>query len=310
MIVIDIDPVLLYINGAPLIRWYGVMFVVGMLVAVTAAVKYGQEKGLSEDDFWTIFWPATIAGLVGARLYYVAQSDPLSYLAQPWRILATWEGGLAFYGAIFGAALAILVVCYLRRLSIWDVLDVGAIFGVVGQTFGRIGNMFNGDIVGYPTTLPWGFIYAHPNSFVADRALPLHGTMSFPISIISSDVAASLGLTAYQPAAVYEFFFNIALFTFLWRIRGRVKTPGLLFATWLVIYSAGQFLLFFVRDNVVLYYGLKQAQLTAIAVVVACIPLVWYLLGRGSGVEKPEVAGEREPSDEGELPKSDAPGAT
>lgn len=309
MIVIDIDPVLLYVGGNALVRWYGVMFVIGILVGVTVAIKYGQEKGLSEDDFWTIFWPATIAGLVGARLYYVAQSDPLSYLAQPWRILATWEGGLAFYGAIFGAALAILVVCYLRRISIWNVLDVGAVFAVVGQTFGRVGNTINGDVVGYPTTLPWGFIYAHPNSFVADRALALHGTMPFPIGTISPQVAQALGLTAYQPAQVYELIFNIALFTFLWRIRTRVKTPGLLFATWIVLYSVGQILIFTQRLNEVLYFGLKQAQLTAIVVIIACIPLVWYLLGR----QEPEgEVGEDEQDSSGEagLPKSGAAGTS
>ena len=303
MIVIDIDPVLLYLGGNPLVRWYGVMFVVGILVATTVAIKFGPERGISEDDFWTVFWPATIAGLVGARLYYVAQSDPISYLAQPWRILATWEGGLAFYGAIFGAVIAILVVCFLRRISIWAVLDVGAIFAVVGQSFGRIGNIINGDVVGYPTTLPWGFIYAHPNAFVAEKALQLHGAMPFPVGVISPEEAASLGLTAYQPAAVYELVFNILLFTFLWWVKGRLKTPGLLFATWLVIYSVGQIAIFTQRMNEVLFFGLKQAQLTAIVVIVACIPLVWYVLGRRSREGEPPGSVE----DDGEPPENDEP---
>lgn len=297
MIAIDIDPVLLYVGGAPLIRWYGVMFVVGLLVAVTISMSFGERKGLSEDDFWSIFWPATIAGLVGSRLYYVAQSDPLSYLAQPWRILATWEGGLAFYGAIFGAALAILVVCYLRHMSILTILDVGAIFAVVGQSFGRIGNIVNGDVVGYPTTLPWGFIYAHPNSFVQDRALSIHGSLPFPVSIVDPAVAAQLGLTAYQPAAIYELIFNILLFTFLWRFRFRLKTQGMLFVTWLVVYSLGQILIFTQRMNEVLFYGLKQAQLTAIVVIIACIPIAWFLLGRKPEAQEAEIGDEQDGGD-------------
>jgi phosphatidylglycerol:prolipoprotein diacylglycerol transferase len=301
VIVIDIDPVLLYVGGSPLVRWYGVMFVVGILTAVFVIIPFGERKGVSEDDFWSIFWPATVAGLVGARLYYVAQSDPLSYLSQPWRILATWEGGLAFYGAIFGAALAIVVVCRLRRINLWSVLDIGAVFAVIGQSFGRIGNIVNGDVVGYPTDLPWGFIYAHPNSFVPVQATELHGTMPFPIGTIAPAIAQAQGYVAYQPAAIYELIFNIVLLFVLWRLRFRLRTPGLLFVIWLILYSLGQIVIFTQRMNEVLFLGLKQAQLTAIVVIVACIPLLWYLLGR-----EPDD-GETEQIDEPELEQAATP---
>jgi phosphatidylglycerol---prolipoprotein diacylglyceryl transferase len=256
LITINIDPVLLYVAGYPLVRWYGLMYVVGILVGLWVAIPYAKARGISEDDVWTIFWPAAIAGLVGARLYYVAQSNPLSYLPQPWRILATWEGGMAFYGAVFGALIAAAVVCWRRQIDFWRILDMAAIFAVVGQAFGRIGNIINGDILGYVTTLPWGFVYVNPNSFAPQRGV------------------------AYQPAAVYELLFNIVFFVVLWRLRFRFKTPGMLFAIWLIGYSVGQFLIFFVRDNVVLFYGLKQAQLTALVVLVACVPLVLYLRSR------------------------------
>ncbi len=256
--IINIDPVLLYIGGNPVVRWYGLMYVVGILVGLWVIMPYAKARGLTEDDVWYVFWPATIAGLVGARLYYVAQSDPLSYLSQPWRILATWEGGMAFYGAVFGAAIAIVLACRRRGIDIWTFLDIGAIFAVVGQAFGRIGNIINGDVVGYPTDLPWGFIYVHPNSFVPQKGV------------------------AYQPAAVYELLFNLFLFLVLWRLRFRLKVPGMVFATWLVGYSVGQILIFTVRMNEVLFLGLKQAQLTAIAVILACIPLVWILQGRAA----------------------------
>lgn len=258
MIVINIDPVLLYIAGHPLVRWYGLMYVVGIVVGLRVAIPYALARGITEDDVWSIFWPTAIAALVGARLYYVAQSDPLSYLPQPWRILAVWEGGMAFYGAIFAGVAAIIVTCWRRRLDFWKLLDVAALFAVVGQSFGRIGNIINGDILGYPTTLPWGFAYINPNSFTPEKGVP------------------------YQPAAVYELIFNILFFFVLWRLRFRFKSSGLLFATWLVGYSLGQFLIFFVRDNTVLYFGLKQAQLTASVVLLACVPLVWYLRWRKS----------------------------
>jgi phosphatidylglycerol---prolipoprotein diacylglyceryl transferase len=256
LIVINIDPVLLYVGGQPLVRWYGLMYVVGILVGLWVAIPYARARGISEDDVWTLFWPAAIGGLLGARLYFVAQSDPLSYLPEPWRIFATWEGGMAFYGAIFGGVTAIGYVCWRKQLDFWRVLDFAAIFAVVGQSFGRIGNLVNGDILGYPTSLPWGFVYVNPNSFAPEKGV------------------------AYQPAALYELLFNLVFFAVLWKLRFRFKRSGLLFATWLAGYSLGQFLIFFVRDNVVLFFGLKQAQLTAIVVLLLCIPLVLYLRSR------------------------------
>lgn len=272
---INIDPVLLYVGGQPLVRWYGLMYVVGMMAGLAVIIPYGIRRGIDEDTIWAVFWPAAIAGLVGARLYYVVQSDPLSYLSQPWRILATWEGGMAFYGAIFGAAIALIVASRWRRVDLWKILDLGAIFAVVGQAFGRIGNIINGDVVGYPTDLPWGFVYLHPNSFVPQKGV------------------------AYQPAAVYELLFNIFLFVVLWRLRFRLKTPGMLFATWLVGYSLGQIAIFTARMNEVVFLGLKQAQITAIVVLLACVPLVWYLSGRDATYE--DVADESEGELEDQL---------
>ncbi len=163
---------------------------------------------------------------------------------------------MAFYGAIFGATVALAIACSREGISFWTLMDGAAIFAVVGQAFGRIGNIINGDIVGYPTDLPWGFIYTHPRSFVPDHTL------------------------AYQPAAVYELLSNIVLFAILWSLRFRLRRPGLLFVTYLILYSIGQFFLFFVRDNEVLLFGLKQAQLTAIVVLILALPLWWWLRTR------------------------------
>ena len=163
---------------------------------------------------------------------------------------------MAFYGAVFGVAVTIYVVTRMRRISFWTVTDVGCIFAVVGQAFGRIGNIINGDVVGPPTDLPWGFIYAHPGSFVADHTV------------------------AYHPAAVYELLFNVALFAFLWSIRNRLPRPGLLFTIYLFGYSLGQFILFFLRSEPLVVLGLKQAQVTALVVMMVAVALGFWLMRR------------------------------
>jgi phosphatidylglycerol:prolipoprotein diacylglycerol transferase len=168
------------------------------------------------------------------------------FLSQPWKIFAVWEGGMAFYGAIFAVVLVILIAGWRMKISILKFLDVAALFAVVGQFFGRIGNIINGDILGFPTKLPWGFVYTNPNSFA-----PTHDT-------------------AYQPAAVYEALIDILLFCLLWTLRKKLK-PGLLFFYYIIGYSISQIIVFFWRDNEVIFLGLKQAQLTAIAVMIAAV---------------------------------------
>ena len=255
-ITINIDPILVQL-GPLAVRWYGLMYVVGIAVGMYVALPYARQRGLDEEKIFEVFWWGAIAGLVGARLYYVVQSDFGAYLAQPWRIFAFWEGGMAFYGAVVAAAIALAFACRRVNMSFWTLADAAALLAAIGQGFGRIGNIVNGDIVGYPTNLPWGVVYTNPRSFVADHTV------------------------AYQPAAFYELLFNIALFAILWSLRFRLRRPGLLFATWVILYSIGQFVLFFLRDNEIIFWGLKNAQLTALVMLVAASLLWWWLSKRG-----------------------------
>ena len=251
MITIDIDPIAFSI-GTLSVHWYGLMYVVGIVVGLVVAWPYGRSKGITSDQLERIVIWAVPAGFVGARLYYVIQQPLDQYVREPWRIIAVWEGGMAFYGAIFAVVITVAVLCWRLKIPIWKMLDVSVIFATVGQFFGRIGNIINGDIIGYPTNLPWGFIYANPNSFA-----PRH------------DIA-------YQPAAVYEAIINIIIFGILWSLRNRVK-PGILFFVYIFSYSLSQILVFFVRDNEIIFAGLKQAQLTAIGVIIAtAILFFWY----------------------------------
>lgn len=251
MIVINIDPVAFHL-GPIAVRWYGLMYLVGIAFGLLLALPYARSRGLTQKQLEWVVLLTIPAGFIGARLYYVFQQPLGPYLQEPWRILAAWEGGMAFYGAIFAVVVVMLLVAWRMKASLWSLLDAAAIFAIVGQFFGRIGNLINGDVIGYPTTLPWGVMYTHPGSF-APR----------------SDIA-------YHPAAIYEALLNICLFGVLWPLRHRLK-PGMLFFLYILGYSIGQLLVFVWRDNVVILWGLKQAQLTAIAVLIAAgLLFLWY----------------------------------
>lgn len=252
---IGLNPILVRI-GPLSVHWYGLMYVVGIIAGMQVALPYARRRGISREQAYGIFWPVVVAALVGGRLYYVVQSNFGWYLEHPGQILATWEGGMAFYGAVALGALAALIACRRLGVDFPSLLDCTALFIPVAQAFGRIGNLVNGDIIGYASTLPWATRYTNPaNTFV-----PSHSV-------------------AYQPAAAYELVFSLALFAVLWALRFRASRTGDLFALWLGAYAVGQFILFFGRANIIVAFGLKQAQLTSIVVLVAGIPL-WLLWRR------------------------------
>jgi phosphatidylglycerol:prolipoprotein diacylglycerol transferase len=251
---IGLDPVAFQL-GPIAIHWYGIMYVIAIFTGTMVAKRYIQTFGASEEALWDVFAWAIGAGLVGGRLYYVVQNRQSYYLMHPQHILAFWEGGMAFFGAVGAVLLTIVIYGWMRKVPILPILDVAAIFAAVGQPIGRIGNIVNGDIVGYPTSLPWGTVYTNPHS-----------------------LAPEVGI-AYQPAAAYEILANLFLIVVLWLVLRRRRPPGLASGVYLLGYSVTQFIVFFWRDNSITAIGLKQAQLTAIALAlasVAYLAVLWW----------------------------------
>ena len=280
IIKIGLDPVLVRI-GPVSVHWYGLMYVIGIAAGLYVALPYAERHGISRDRAYEIFWPVLVACLIGGRLYYVVQSNLGWYLLHPQNVFATWEGGMAFYGAVFLGLPTLYVAARRVGASVPHLLDATALFIPVAQAFGRIGNLINGDIVGYPSSAPWATQYTNPNNtFVASH------------------------LVAYAPASFFELVFSVLLFGLLWGVKDRFRIPGTLFALWLGLYSLGQFALFFGRANIVLALGLKQAQWTALVVLAVLIPS--WLMWRQYFDRESELAGvEREGGlDESHVPIS------
>jgi len=278
---INIDPVIFYI-GPLALRWYGLMYVVGILIALWVIRGYTKRKGITQDKVYRILWWCIVAGLIGGRLYFVIQQPNFFsfYIKQPQHILATWEGGMAFFGAIFLVIPTIFWRAKVERINPLVAIDAGVLFGAAGQIFGRIGNIINGDIVGYRSNLPWATLYTNPHSFfcqgLADPAL------------------CGNPLTAVQPSAAYEMLANIALLAIMLFLAYRLRRPGTLMLIYLFGYVITQFFIFFVRDNLIvsflgLNWGLKQAQWTALVVFILLIPLTFLVLRFSKPVPEGEV---------------------
>ena len=275
-IYINIDPVLLHI-GPLALRWYGLMYVVGIVIGLWVMRGYATRKGITQDIVYRVLFWCIAAGLIGGRLYFVLQQPNLVsyYLANPIHIIATWEGGMAFFGAIFLVIPTIYWRSRVERINPLVAIDCGVIFAAAGQIFGRIGNLINGDIIGYRSTLPWSTVYGHPGSW--------------PCSV------TNLCHVPVQPAAAYELLTNIVLLVFMLYLARHVRRPGVLMLVYLYGYVITQFLLFFVRDNDIvnflgLHWGLKQAQWTSLVVFILLLPITYLVFRYSKPVPEGEVA--------------------
>jgi len=274
-IYLNINPVIVYL-GPLALRWYGLMYVVGIVLGLRFIAGYTKRKGISQDMVYRIFWWCVVAGLIGGRLYFVAQQPNLVsyYLAQPIHIIATWEGGMAFFGAIFLVIPTIFWRAHVERINPLVALDAGVLFAAAGQIFGRIGNIINGDIIGYHSTLPWSTVYQNPNSWACLNP----ATCNMPV----------------QPAAAYELLTNVVVLAIMFYLARRVSRPGTLLLFYLYAYSITQFLLFFVRDNVIvtflgLDWGLKQAQWTSLVLLIVLLPITYLVFHYSKPIPEGEV---------------------
>lgn len=153
------------------IRFYGIVIAVGLLLAVIYGLKRSKQFGLKEDDILDGVLGIVPFAIICARLYYCAFSWK-SFTSDPIRILYIWEGGLAIYGGVIGAALGVVVFCLIKKIRLGAVLDIVALGFLIGQSLGRWGNFFNREAFGAATegffkmglfnTVSQAFEYYHP----------------------------------------------------------------------------------------------------------------------------------------------------
>src|SRR5438093_546894 len=127
------------------------MIALGLYAGIQVALRDAPRRGINKDQLMNVALLAAVLGILGGRLYYVVQNNPSSYLHHPAQILAVWLGGMAFFGAIFGGGLALVISAWRWRMPLWSLLDIGALGLTLGQAIGRVGNIINGDIA---LTLP------------------------------------------------------------------------------------------------------------------------------------------------------------
>jgi phosphatidylglycerol---prolipoprotein diacylglyceryl transferase len=238
--------------GSFSIGWHGILMFIGIIVGVLLTLYLARRAGFTDDIIYTSSICAVIFGLIGARITHIL--DHLDYYSDnPAKIIAIQEGGLGWYGGLIGGVLAVVIYSRIRKFSLARFADAAAPGIMLGLSIGRIGCTINGDSVGTPTSLPWGFVYTNPDSFAG-----------FYLNV------------ATHPAPVYEIIWNMALFGVLWRLKDRIKPDGSLFLVMIAVYSFGRFFISFVRDEVPVLGPLHESHLISIALFVIAVALLAY----------------------------------
>jgi phosphatidylglycerol:prolipoprotein diacylglycerol transferase len=264
-IVINIDPVALRL-GSLQINWYTVIVMLAIIAAVAVAVFEGKRKGISSDKILSLAPWVIVGGLIGARLFHVI--DHWSYYAaNPFQVFMVWQGGLAIWGALAGGGIAAIIYSRHNRIPFLRLTDTLVPALLIAQIIGRFACIIDGDATGIATNLPWGFTYINPASMVPSNlfGVPTH------------------------PYPVYDQLWNLACLALALNLRRHLKTDGLLFLSYLSLYAAGRLILTFVRHENIWFWGLQEAQVIAIAILIVAAGILIYLYRRSKVNLTPET---------------------
>ncbi len=142
------------------VRWYGLMFAIGFIIGYEIVARIFKHEGAPERWLGILLIYVVIATIVGARLGHVFFYEWDVYSQNPIRILYIWEGGLASHGGTIAIIIAIILysIFVTKRSPLWTFDRLVIAIALVGGLI-RLGNLFNSEIFGTATTLPWGFMF-------------------------------------------------------------------------------------------------------------------------------------------------------
>jgi len=258
-----------YIGPIP-IRGYAMSILVGIVVAVLIGRARWKKWGEDVSQLENVALVATVIGIVGARIYWVIIEWPRYFgPGGTWyHIFYVWQGGLGIWGAIVFGFLTGWLMCRHYKINFLRFADCVAPAFLLAQGIGRLGNWWNQELYGLPTTLPWAL-----------EIDPAHR------------VAGYEQYATFHPTFLYEMLWNFAgVGVLLWAEKRFKLGRGKLFALYITIYAFGRFLIEFLRiDPVDVIWGMRVNSWVTLAGGLFGIGLFWWLLKHRPGPNEPVV---------------------
>ncbi len=220
--------------GSGGIRWYALIILTGILVAMLVCTKETKRIGENPDHLYNMVLWGLPFGILGARLYYVIFSFE-EYKDNLLSVFYIWEGGLAIYGGVLAVLLVVFLYCRRNRLPVWKFLDVGAYGFLIGQCIGRWGNFVNAEAFGGETDLPWRMMVNGQN---------------------------------VHPTFLYESLWNLVLFLLIWFTRKKRGFEGRAASLYLIGYGVGRFFIEGLRTDSLYLGNMRISQFLSLILII------------------------------------------
>jgi phosphatidylglycerol:prolipoprotein diacylglycerol transferase len=233
---VDLGP----INLSP----HGVGIAVGYAAGGSLMARRAERWGIARDHVWSMLMRAVVGVIIGARLFYVVGHYNLysyhNHLPNLIEMAKVWQGGVVFYGGVFGGILFAYPYMRKHQLPFWSVMDASAPGFPLGLIFGRIGDLIVGDHLGGASTLPFAFRFTSPN-------------------VAHPNPAPACFISGCHQTALYDLWNVLVLLPVVLWVDRKPRPPGFLImftATW---YGSVRFFVDFARDATK-YWGLRGTQ--------------------------------------------------
>lgn len=261
-VVWDFNPTFLNIFGFE-IRWYSLTWVAALMFGGWLFSYFCKREGKPESVSDTAFMYIALGTIIGARLGHCLFYEPMEYLQAPWKIITgIRDGGLASHGAAIGIVLGIWLSSRKSKVSVWWTADRLGIIAPLSGAMIRFGNLFNSEIIGNETTVPWGFKFMRLYPNWPEEMVPMR-----------------------HPTQLYEALCYIACFAILfalYRYTKVAKREGFIFGGALVGIFLPRFLIEFVKNNQVAFENdmtLNMGQWLSVPFVLVGVAIMlwaWY----------------------------------
>ena len=241
------------------VRFYGIIIAVGLLLAVIYGLKRGKQFGLKEDDILDGVLGIVPFAIICARAYYCAFSWKKEFADDPISVLYIWQGGLAIYGGVIGAAIGVVMFCLIKKIKLGAVLDLVALGFLIGQAVGRWGNFFNREAFG-----------AETESF-------------FRMGLFNTNIQS---YEYYHPTFLYESLWNIAGFAALHFLSKKRQYDGQIALGYVAWYGLGRTFIEGLRMDSLYIGTFRVSQLLAAVSCFAAATVLVIMAFRKHSAEK------------------------
>ena len=237
----NLNPTLL--SFGPLeVRWYGIVYVLGIFFTVWWVNRYKSKFGieLSKEAVWDLVFYLVLGMLIGARLFETFW-DPARYLSNPLNYLKIWQGGMSFHGAFVGIVVTAWFYCKKKKINFWNVADILSAPTMLVLAIGRVANFINGELIGKVFNGAWCVNFKNTGG----------------------------GDVCRHPYVMYEAGKRLMVFLgLLWLSFKDNFKPGFIFWNFIFWENLGRFALDFYKEDFTYYWIFTPGQWLSVAMIV------------------------------------------